>query len=282
MLLGARSLRREPPPPPTFPLTFVDDEGIEGSISKAPERIVSFAPHFTETLFEVGAGEAIVGVSPAETYPPEATALPSLAGPDGITPDAERVVAAQPDVVISSGMPGAPWKQELRDTGIPVVTLDATSIDDALSDMEMVGKIAGRVAEAGSLRRRIEASIAEIEPRPDRPTVFFETFNPPLIAAGVSSYVGDLVAAAGGSVAGPPLGYEVWNLEQIIEADPDVYLATRSTAESAAAVRGRPGYERLRAVAENRVHVIDDELVTRPGPRLAEGVRTIMRLLSGE
>lgn len=250
---------------------------------KPVSRVVSLAPQFTEALFELGRGEVIVGVSASESYPPEATALPVVVGSDGLSPDVEAVKRTGTDAVLAAGMAGAPWKSELRAAGILVVTLDARSFDDALRDMIVVGRLIGRTDAAEQLAERLHRQARAVSASVDGkqpPLVFFETFFSPLIGAGPNTYIGDLLEIAGGrAVTTPDGGYSEFSIDQVAAADPDVYVAPLTSGESVDAVRARPGFETLRAVAQERVYVLDDALLFRPGPRIAQGLRALARAL---
>ncbi len=125
-----------------FPLTLVDDDGVEVTIAAEPQRIVTFAPSMTEIVYALGLGDRLVGVSgPFDDFPAEAQQVEQVggAGDFGVDPNVERVVALEPDLLLTiSG--GDAWKAELRDLGVPVVTLNATDFGDLLDDILTVGE----------------------------------------------------------------------------------------------------------------------------------------------
>ncbi len=129
----------------TFPVTITDDDGQQVTIDAPPERIVTFAPSMTETVFALGLGDRLVGVSGAyDDYPAAAKRVQEIggAGEFGVDPNIEKVVSLQPDLFLTiSG--GDQWKQELRDLGVPVVTLNATDLPDLLDDIRVVGDVTG-------------------------------------------------------------------------------------------------------------------------------------------
>ncbi|MGH2811950.1 MAG: ABC transporter substrate-binding protein [Actinomycetota bacterium] len=271
-------------PGASYPLTIEDDEGTTTTLERQPTRIVSYAPQFTETLLRLGLIERIVGVSSAETAPPEALALTEVTARGGLDPDIEKIRRQKVDLVIAAGLPGATWKAALAQEGIPVVTLNATSLDDAFDDLATVGRLVGTPAEAAELadglRSQVEGVEAAVSGR-DRPQVVFETFFPPLVVAGPSSFTADLVRSAGGTLVPDDLrrGYREVDLDRLLEADPDYYLVTRLSASSVKAVRARDGFGKLRAVKEGNVVVLEDELVLRPGPRIVVGLEAVARAL---
>lgn len=288
LVLGVIALtqtqRSRPSARPAFPLTVVDDLGVTVTVIGEPQRIVSLAPQFTETLFALGAGRRIVGVTAGETFPLEATALPTVVAADGITPDPIRIGEIAPDLVVSSGG-DAEWKRALRNTGTSLVTLEAVSLDDAIQDVLTLGALVGKRTEAeklvATMRREMAQITGEVADR-ESPRIFFETFYPPLIGASSDSFVGDLVNSAGGKLVDSPSStdpYPLWTLSELVAADPEIYLAPSTSLSSSGDLAERPGFDQLRAVKESRVFVISDELVFRPGPRIVEGLRELVRLI---
>lgn len=272
-------LAREAATEREFPVRFTDDERKAIVISKPAKKVAVFAPQFTELLFEIGKGEAIVGVSAGETHPAEATAIPKLVGTDGITPDAAAIKSSGAEVVFTSGMQGAQWKADATAEGILVITLDAANFNDALSDMVRVGRVMGAkqgAQELASKLRKEAESVSKSARGRRAPAVFFETFPSPIIGAGPSTFVGDLVSRAGGKItATPDGGYAEFSVDQIAAVNPDVYIAPSTSVSSLEELRARPGFQGLRAINEGRAYIVEDALVFRPGPRIVEGLRAL-------
>lgn len=268
-----------PAPSPT-PAVITDDEGISHSRQAPPRRIVSLAPHLTEILFWLGAGDRVVGVSQGETYPPESTALPVVTRPDSPEPDVARIVQFRTDLVVAAGFPGAPFKQQLRDLGIPVATFNAAGVHDAVSDMAVVARLVGVQGEkhTANLKQQLEAATETAEQPQVR--IFVENFYPPLTGAGRGGFVEDLVRAAGGLLIGPPPPSETfeWTAEMVAAEAPRLYLAPLSTAPDEKSVRARPGFGVLRKIP---ISVLDDDLLFRPGPRMPKAINKIASVLAG-
>ncbi|MBW3589663.1 MAG: helical backbone metal receptor [Actinobacteria bacterium] len=265
-----------------FPVTMVDDAGTTVTVTAAPQRIVSLAPHITETLFALGAGERIVGVAAGETHPPAASTLPRVVADDGLTPDPNAIVQARPDLVLTATT--GDWIEPLRTAGFPVITLTASDVGDALKDMRSIGRLTGEGQAASELvsetRQGIRAVRSASTPNQVAPKVFVEVFSEPLMGAASESFVGSLVMAAGGKAvpeSGDP--YPGVGLDQLNELDPDIYLAAASSAVTIERITARPGFSGLRAVREQRVHLISDELLFRPGPRMVEGLEAIASII---
>jgi iron complex transport system substrate-binding protein len=282
--IGRRSER--PQPPPAFPIQVTDDEGMAVTLPRRPARIVSVAPHFTETLLALGLGDRVIAVSGAETYPPEALTIPSVLPDGSFEPDPAALEALRPDLVLASGGPGAPWKAASRDRGLAIVTLNAATVAEALDDVRTIGRLTGTATTASRLTRRIQEELDDLRAavgRQSPPSLFLEVGPrfPPLIGAGPSSLTGELARLAGGRLVtdGEQAPYPEWPVERLTQADPDVYVVTSATIASLDELHARPGFRRLRAVQGGRTGIVDDELVLLPGPRLAEGARALARLL---
>lgn len=281
-LLAGRVKDGESPPQRTrFPVSLVDDEGVTITVSSLPERIVVAAPHLTEFIFAIGGGPRVIGVTDAELRPPEARVLPSVIGSDGVTPDAVRIGELAPDLVIVAGFTGADWKNQLRNTGTPVATFNATGIDDAIADMKKVGDLCGADASRllSAINKKVEAVTKKTRSR-QTPRVFVESFYPPLTGVGPVGFTGELVKRAGGMLVGPAGASETfsWTLGDLSSADPDLYIAPSSTGEDVEALRSRKGFDRLRAVRVDGVHVIPDDTLFSPGPRLSENLAALANI----
>ena len=269
--------------PPTerttaYPTMITDDEGVTSTVSAAPMRIVSLAPQFTETIFAVGVGARLVGVSAGESYPPEATALPKMTSADGLTPDVQLIVEARPDLVLASGMPSAAWKAQLRNSGIPVVTFNANGVDDALNDIETVGRLVDRADEADAITRKVRGVITRLSNAPDakRPSVFVVSFNSPLYEADSGGYIEDLVGKAGGRLvaASGGGGASSVTLDQVNSLVPERCIVPESAGQPQTIFTGTGPCANGQGVL-----VLKDDLLFRPGPRIATALDTIARFL---
>jgi iron complex transport system substrate-binding protein len=274
---------------PAFPVTITDDDGVEVTIDAEPQRIVTFAPSATEIVYALGLGDRLVGVSgPFDDYPQEATEVAEIggAGDFGVDPSVEQVVDLEPDLFLTI-KGGDQWKERLRELGVPVVTLDATDLDDLMNDIEVAGEITGAGEEAAAVvedlsarAAEVEAAVADVEPV----TCFYETFYPPLFTVGPGTFIYDLLERAGCDpvTAGTDIQYPEWSVEDLVERDPQVYLVSSESGASARAVARRAGFDAIAAVADGRVVPIESDLAERPGPRIVEGLLLIAEALHPE
>jgi iron complex transport system substrate-binding protein len=283
-----QSVREGPPPRAAFPLTVTDDDGVEVTVPVEPKRIVTFAPSNTEIVFALGLGDRLVGVSgDFDNYPPEAQDIEQIggAGEFGVDPNVEKLVSLEPDLMLTIAG-GEHWKESIRNLGIPVFTVNATDFDDLLHDIQTVGRITGSAEEARSLTEEMVGDAESIENRAatgPRTSCFFEAFFPPLTTIGPETFIFDLLDRAGCDPvsAGANSDYPEWSVDRLVTANPAVYLVSSESGQSVEAVGKRPGFGVLSSVKEGRVILIDSDLISRPGPRVVEGLGALAEALHG-
>ncbi len=264
-----------------FPATLTDDEGTVVTIPARPTRIVSLTPAVTETLFALGAGDRLIANSDFDDYPAQVSDLPHVATYTGV--DIERIVGLTPDLVIAGGngfnSPDAIAK--LRSVGIPVVVVYADSVDAILADIRLVGTSVGAVPESEALTAwmlaRIEA-IAAAAATSTPPRVFYELdATNEIYGPAPKSFIASMVELAGGDpiTTGDSAVFAI-PLEKLIDADPQVIvLGDAAYGTTPAAVAERPGWGGMTAVTAGAVRPVEDTIVTRPGPRIVEGLRAL-------
>jgi iron complex transport system substrate-binding protein len=234
----------------------------------------------TEIVFALGIGDRVVGVSgPFDDHPEEARDIEQIggAGDFGVDPNIERVVALEPDLFLTiSG--GDTWKAELRDLGVPIVTLNATDFADLLDDIETVGELTGATEEASALVDDMATRAETVQEQVgERVSCFFEVYYPPLTTVGPETFVFGLLTMAGCDpvTADAASDYPEWSVEDLVADGPVVYVVTPESAKGAEAIAKRPGFDGIEAIAEGNVALVDGDLVTRPGPRVVEGLEQL-------
>ena len=276
--------------PTPAPITLTDGLGRTVTLAAPAQRIVLLAPSNTEILFAVGAGAQIVGRDEASDYPAEALALPTVGGWSGFS--SEAIVALQPDLVLGLAGDFNPPElaAELEGLGLTVFYLpNPATIEEMYTNLETVGKLTGHESEATALIESLQARVAVVDAQiasiAERPVVFYEldAANPSKPwTAGPGSFIDLLIARAGGTNAAGQL-QGAWvqvSLEEIILLDPDLIILGDSLyGETPEKVAARTGWEVLRAVQEGKVYPFDDNLVSRPGPRLVDGLEALAKLL---
>lgn len=266
-----------------YPVTITDDASRTVTIGERPERIVSLAPANTEILFALGVGQRVVGVTSYDDYPAEVAGITKVG--DFTGPNMEALTAANPDIVFLTTGVQADIIAKLEDMGATVVALDPQDLDGVYESILEVASIVDEVEAGNALVQTmksdaaaIEKALAGSEPR----TAFIEIGQNPLFTAGPSTLLDDLLRRAGGTNVVKEPGYVAYSSEQLVASDPEVYLATKSSGTDAQTLGKRAGYAQLAAVKSGRVVILDDNLVSRPGPRIVDGMRLIAEGLHPE
>ena len=267
--------------PTPGPVSLVDDEGATVVVPAEPQRIVSLTPAATEILFAIGAGARVVAkVEDVAAYPPEADDLPIVATYEGT--DVEKIVGLNADLVIAGGLGFTPPDAvtQLRGLGIPVLVVYPGSIDAALIDFVLIGQAAWAPAEGQALRDDLRArfdALAALTTGLPKPRVFYEigATNAIYTAPGDSVYA-EMLTLAGSEPITTNSSYVI-SLENLVAADPEIILLGDSAyGVTAEQVGARPGWGTMTAVTANAIYPVDDVVVTRPGPRLADGLRALI------
>ena len=280
-----------PPAADSFPLTLADDLGRQVTLPAVPQRIISLLPSNTELLFAVGAGEQVVGVTSYCNYPPEAATLQQIGGITNKSISVETIVALEPDVVVATATQDE-IIQTLDQTGLTVVVLEPATFDDIYANIEMVGQLTGHAAQgaevAAVMRRRVDAVTAKVStiPANERPAVFYEVWDEPLMTAGPNTFIGQMIEMAGGINIFAEVT-EDWpqvSPEVIVARNPDVILGPGMHGDALLAekIAARPGWANLSAVQSERIYLLDGDMISRPGPRLVDILEEIARDLYPE
>ncbi len=259
-----------------------DEPTDELSVDSVPaERIVSITPTGTEMLYAVGAGDLVVAVDEFSYYP-EGTPVTDLSGWD---PNIEAILSYEPDLVVMD------WNDDLRSgleaAGVSVLVIAAPSaIEEVYTQIQLVGDATGFATEAtvvvDAMRTAIDGLVDDA-PQSSALTYYHELDNT-LYSVTSSTFIGAVYALFGltnvadtADADGAAFGYPQLSDEYLLDADPDViFLAdTRCCAQSAETVAARPGWDQLTAVQNGNVVELDDDVVSRWGPRLVEFVEAI-------
>ena len=278
-----------PTPAPAFPATLTDDDGTPVTIKAEPKKVVSLTPAVTETLFAVGAGGRVVATDDSSDYPAEAKPLPDVVTFG--TVDVEKIVALDPDLVIAGGAGFTPAEAiaKLRSVGIPVLVVSTPSIEGIYKDIELVGTAVGEADAATALTTEMRADMSAIgaaaqaasAKAPSPPRVFYDVgyidATGQIYGPAAGSFLAEMVELLGVDViTGDKTTYEI-PLETLIERDPQVIILGVNAfyKPTAAIVAKRTGWVALSAVKSGDIRTVTDTEITRPGPRLATGMRNL-------
>ena len=259
-------------------------------MSRYPSRIVCLTEETTETLYLLGEGHRVVGVSGYTVRPPEARQKPKVSA--FINARFDKIDALKPDLVLAFSDLQADIARELIRRGYPVYTFNQRSVAQILQMVRIVGGLVGRAEAGDALASRLERGLDDIRARasalPRRPRVFFEEWDEPLISG--IRWVEELVEIAGGDPIFPELRDKALGKDRIvdpaavIDRDPDVIVASWcGKAMKKSTILGRPGWDRISAIRADRIHEIKSTYILQPGPAsLTEGVRQLHDILSSQ
>jgi len=268
--------------------SFTDGLNRTITLSAPARRVVSLAPANTEILFAVGAGAQVVGRDETSDYPPEALPLPTIGGYSGF--NLEAIVALHPDLVLAGGINTPELVASLEQLGLTVYFLpNPGTLEEMYANLETVARLTGHESETStlveSLKKRVAAVDEKILPLSYAPTVYYEldaTDATKPFTAGPGSFVDLLISRAGGINIGAGLQGQ-WaqiSLEQLVVANPAIIILGDSAyGEAPEKVAQRPGWGTLSAIQNGQVFPFDDNLVSRPGPRLVDGLEAMAKLL---
>jgi len=277
--------------PASTGMTFTDGLGRSITLPASAQKVVSMAPSNTEILFAIGAGPQVVGRDEFSDYPEEAKSLPSVGGSMGQY-SYEQVAALKSDLVLAGGINTPEQVKALEDLGINVFYLgNPSTLEEMYANLEFVAQLTGRETEAAALVESLEARVKAVDDKlagvTDKPVVFYEIDasdpNKPY-TTGPGTFIDLLIARAGGqNLPGLTDAYPQVSLEQIVLVDPAVILLGDALyGTTPEIVAARAGWSEISAVKENRVLPFDDNLVSRPGPRLVDGLEALAQAIHPE
>ncbi len=263
-----------------------DDLGRTVYVSDNPQRIVSLAPSVTEILCALGLGHRIVGVDKNSDYPEAVKTIEKVG--DWI-PDEEKIMALKPDLILVSDMTSLDVITSLEERGLTVVCLAPETVVGVLQSITLVGSITGKQDTAqkvvDELNQRIEA-ITDVTSGNNlyKPTVYLEYY--PYWTFGPGSFGNDLVVMAGGRniAADAAAAYVNISAEYIVGENPEIIIFTvgYTTDTTIEDIRCRPGFDTIDAVKNDRIYTIDDDILSRPGPRIVDALEELARIIHPE
>lgn len=273
-----------------FPLTLTDSVGNDITLETAPATIVSMVPSNTEILFELGLGDAIVGVNDYDDYPAEALEKEKIGGQDF---NVEKIVSMNPEIVFAheSGLgKGKEGLQQIRDAGIPVfVVKNAANFEETYTTIETIGQATGKTVEAEKIitdmKAKVEEVLAKLVTVDNEKTVFVETSPAPdIYTPGKNTFMDQMLEMIGAeNIAADQEDWFMIAPEEIINRNPDVIIVLYDYIETAVAdVYARPGFDTITAIKEKAVVQVKENITSRTGPRLAEGLEEIAKAIYPE
>lgn len=268
------------------PVAVTDDAGRTVHFARPPRRVISLAPSHTEVMYALGAEDRLAAVNEWSDYPPAARAKPQV---HGVHPSLEQVVVLQPDLLLLWGVGDLLARFEA--SGFPVLVLAPRNLEGIYRDIQLLGVVMGAPDRARAVTTAMRDRVAAVRARVAgvrRPRVFYEVdATDPVrpFTVGPASFIHELLELAGGEnvAAGAKAVWPQLSLEQLLKADPEIIILgdalSASSPQTPQMVMRRPGWERVTAVQRRAIYAVDGNLVSRPGPRIVEGLEALARIL---
>lgn len=260
-----------------------DDTGATVRLATPASRIVSLAPHVTETLFAAGAGARIVGVVDYSDFPPAAQQLPRVGGYSKL--DLEAIAVLKPDLAVGWASGNSPAHiEKLRALGIPVYLVQPERIDDVAANLERYGALAGTAAVARGAAASFRNRLAELRKKygtQPKVRVFYQIWKQPLTTVGGGQVISDAIRLCGGENVFAdlkPLAPKI-SIEAVLAADPEVIIASGMGESRPEWVDDWRQWANLTAVKRDNLFFIPPDLIQRHTPRLAEGAARLCEQL---
>ena len=251
-----------------------------------PQRIVCLTAETAEIVYALGAGDRVVGVSGATTSPPEAREKLKIGG--FTTFKLEKILNLKPDLALAFSDLQKDIVSDLVEAGITVLALNQRSLEEVYRAILLIGGVLGRDEAARGLIQDFQTEVRQVREYssvwPDRPRVFFEEWDDPLIAG--ITWVSELIEIAGGRDIFPELRDQpmasgrVVDPQEVIRRDPQIIVASWCGKKvEIEKIRQRPGWDAIEAVRENRVFEIRSSEILAPGPSLLRGLRGLHEII---
>ena len=265
-------------------IEVIDDDGITHTFDQPVQRIVSLMPHATELLFEVGAGDQVVGAVKYSDYPEAAKKIPRVGGYSAL--NIEAIVALKPDLLIA--WPEGNRNRELdrlKALGLPILVSDPREFNDIANALTMYGKVTGKVPEAEKAVAAFNKKLnylrttysIEENSEQERVSVFYQVWNSPLMTQNGNTFISRAIEVCGGTniFADLPMTNPQVSIESILVQDPQVIVASGMGQARPEWLDDWRQYKTLQAVQKNQLYHILPELFQRPTSRFLTGTQQL-------
>lgn len=255
-----------------YPLTLKDSTGTDVVFEQAPERIVTLAPSETEVMFAIGAGSKVVAVDNYSDYPEEAQSIEKVGD---MNTNLEALLAAKPDVVLAHSGMQASVIEELRKLNVKVFASDPKTLEQVMEKIETIGQIVNAQAGAAQVTATMQEELKRVTDALQgvAPKKVYMEFSPGW-TVGSGEYMDEVLTLAGGdNVSKEKSGWFEVDPEAVIQSNPEVIIYSHNTNFDLGipqAIKERPGFEAIDAVKNDRLFAVDDNSISRVGPRLTK------------
>lgn len=265
-------------------LSSKDDLGHVVTMQHLPRRIISLAPSITETLFTLGLDSSVAGVTDYCDYPAAAKKKPKVGGM--LNPNIERILALQPDLVLMSGSGNMRSDYDkLTSSGVTVFVSYPRSVNGVFKSIADIGALTSRTSVADSIVSRLQQrrdDLVRRAAREQKRSVLMLLSLNPIVATGSGTFLDELLALANGEniARGASTAYPMLSREEILRRQPDVIIATNDIVHSADDLStAYSEWKSLSAIRHGSVAIVDASIVSRPGPRIIDGLEAIIRVI---
>lgn len=282
----------------TGAITLVDDQGTTTTLNTVPQRIVSLAPSITPILFELGVGDKVVGVTSYDDYPYnfsawfEAGNMTCVGGFS--TPNLETIATVNPDIIFTTDV-NEDTIPTMRELGYKVIVLSAASVEGVYKDIALVGNATDSANKANEVISNLRTEISSIQAKIDaagitnKPTVYYEVYysESGMMTAGSATWLNDIFTLAGGVnlFADQAQEFPYTSSEVIVQRNPSVIILPTNMGigtpsyGSVADVKARAGWSSIDAIKNDRLYVVDQNIMSEPGVLIAEQVQAVAACL---
>lgn len=275
----------------SFPVTVVDGTGKEVVIDKQPEKIVSILPSNTEIAFALGLGDKIIGVSDYDNYPKEVEKIEKVGNQDM---NVEKIMSMLPDLALVTPYHlknHADILEQYKKAGIKVIVVnEAKSFEDVYKTITLIGTVTGTQDKAEEINSEMKQRLAEVKEKAEavkeKKKVWVEVSpSPDIFTTGKGTFMNEMLESINAvNVAGDQEGWIKFTEEEIVDLNPEVIITTYGyyVDNPAQGVLSRAGWTEVPAIKNDKVFDVDNDTVTRPGPRLIDGIETLGKLIYPE
>lgn len=267
-----------------YPITIMDDLKNEVVFEQEPMRIVSVTPANTEIIFALEMEEKLIGVTKDCNYPDEALEIEKIGTVDDL--DIEKLVELDIDLIIT-GYVSDEIISKIKDKGIKILVMVPNDFEGVYNKIEIIGKALNVKEKAEKLVSEMRLKQKEIIERVSNSTkkrVFFELWNEPLMCFGSGSFVDKMIIIANGENIAGNLEelYPNMSTKMLIEKNPEVYIAVNNDVNTIGDIKKRDDYEKISAIRNERIYILDGDIISRPGPRIVDALEMIAKVIHPE
>ena len=272
-----------------FPITITDATGSEIVIEEEPQTLISLVPSNTEIVYALEALDRVVAVTDNDDFPEEVKDIDTIGGMEF---NVEKIIAANPDLVLANEMNNEEGLDQIRNAGVQVLVVNnASSFAQLYDSIEMVGNAVGKSEEAKNVITSMQDRINEIQTKAseieeaDKTTVWVEIWPAPdMYTTGKDTFMHEMLEIINATnAAGEQEGWPMFTEEDAVVLNPDVIITTYGHVEgmenAVEDVLARTAWTEVEAIKNERVYNIEANIVERPGPRLIEGVEKLAKLI---